>query len=146
MNADVTYAAALTAGSILTGFVGIFLNFRIEREANYFRSPGSCVRNQQHFTTSLFLIIIAALSSVVFGVLLPLLALVEPSKAVRPATIAAGIVASIVLIGAYFIDELVHYEILWHPDKEKGKDEMWIVVLGLTMALGAFTCAFCLLR
>ena len=33
------YTAVLTAGAILTGFAGTFLQFRIQREASYHRQP-----------------------------------------------------------------------------------------------------------
>jgi hypothetical protein len=53
---ELFYGAALTAGSILSGFIGTFLNFRIQRDASYFRSQEGQARNQQHFTSSFLLI------------------------------------------------------------------------------------------
>lgn len=139
---EVFYQAALTAGAILSGFIGTFLNFRIQREADYFRSPGSDIGGQQHFTSSFFLIIVSAACSVVFGVVLPLFALAKGNLryAVSPATILSGIVAALVIAGAYFFDELIHYQILFtrdgakwrfNPDRKGWKSELWIVVGGV---------------
>jgi hypothetical protein len=139
------YEAALTAGAILSGFIGTFLNFRIEREASYFRSPQGTMRNQQHFTSSFFLIITSAICSVVFGIVLPLFALAQGDRfAVSPATILAGIIGSLVVVGANFFDELFHYEIICKPDCEGWKRELWIVVGGVLLAACAFTITFCI--
>jgi len=140
------YEAALTAGAILSGFIGTFLSFRIQREASYFRFPGGRNRNQQHFTSSLFLIIVSAISSVLFGVLLPLFALAQGDHfAVTAATILAGIIGSLVVVGAYFFDELFHYRILFKADPE-WKNEIWIVVGGILLASCAFTMTFCIVH
>src|SRR5260370_7129474 len=85
---DHLYEADLIAGAILTGFNGTFVSFRIQREANYYRQPVATFKEGSesgrgqdayiglsHFTSSFFLIIVGALCSAIFGVLLPLLAL-----------------------------------------------------------------------
>jgi hypothetical protein len=150
------YEAALTAGSILSGFIGTFLNFRIQREANYYRQPVLNFRPDckeglgqdvpvglSHFTSSFALIILASVSSVFFGVFWPLAALAQWGRFMTsPAPILGGIVWSIVLVGAYFADELFHYQIVFRWDVTGWKREWGIVASGiLCAALLAFvTC------
>jgi hypothetical protein len=134
--------AALTAGSILTGFVGTFLNFRIQREASYYRSPENPNTDQQHFGASFFLIIFAAVSSAIFGVALPLFALMPGHYfVIQPEMILAGILGSIVIVIAYFFAELFHYRIIFkqyngkwifNPDREGWRREFLIVALALS--------------
>jgi hypothetical protein len=84
------YAAVLSAGAILTGFSGTFLQFRIQREANYYRQPVlSYVEGAEqgkaqdvpiglvHFTGAFLLIIVSTLMAVTFGFVFPLLALAQ---------------------------------------------------------------------
>lgn len=141
------YEAALTAGAITSGFIGTFLAFRIQREAGYYRQVVLDFKeekakdisiNLSHFTSSFLLIIIAAICSVVFGVLWPLLALAHwPPAQSTPAPIVAGLTASVVLVGAYFVDELVHYRIVKTQlanDMREWKAEWVVVVVGVVLA------------
>ena len=66
-----------------------------------------------HFTSAFLLLILATLSSMIFGFLLPLLALFNRTgRLADPHVIAAGLAATLVLLAAYFFDELHHYQIL----------------------------------
>src|SRR5690348_13569560 len=123
------YSAALTAGSILAGFTGTFLSFRIQREANYFRDG-----QQQHFTVSFLLLVLGAVCTVIFGVVLPLFAIANPSRAVSHATITAGVAAALIIVAFYFVAELVHYEVLKKLDDSGWRQEWWIVPVALTLA------------
>jgi hypothetical protein len=113
------FSACLSAGAILTGFCGTFLSFRIQREATYYRQPSIDFNSGtgkdvyiglSHFTSSFLLLIVASLLAVVFGFVLPLLALV--GLAVRPQVVVAGMLAAIVFVIAYFSCEMVHYGVL----------------------------------
>ena len=111
------FQSVLTAGAIISGFCGSFLVFRIQREASYFRYPGLGDRNQQHLTPSLLLLIVATLALSVFSVCLPLLALAGRypqwlGPDLRPTLLVWGLTFSIFTLGAYVVDELVHYRIL----------------------------------
>lgn len=157
------YETALTAGAILSGFIGTFLTFRIQREANYYRQPvldfnakepegraKDVLIGLSHFTSSFLLIIIGALCSTAFGVFWPLLALAHWGPAqTGPAPIVAGLVGSVVLVGAYFLDELVHYKILkTHLANDLGewKNEWAIVVGGVLLAALLFCITYSTLR
>ena len=157
------YEASLTAGTILAGFIGTFLMFRIQREANYHRQPvldfNPCADRARardvyiglsHFSSSFLLIIIAALGSMTFGVCWPLLALAQWGPAQRgPAPIVAGLVASLIVVAAYFVDELVHYRILstrLANDVSEWKKEWAIVVGGVLLAAVAFCVTYCALK
>ncbi len=55
--------------------------------------------------------------------------------------------AALVLLGAYFLDELVHYKIVKCSrlvnDTREWKDEWWIVVIGtLAAILAACSCVY----
>jgi hypothetical protein len=153
------YEAALTAGAVISGFIGTFLAFRIQREANYHRQPvldfnpkGSQARARDidiglaHFTSSFLLIALAALGSFAFGVAWPLLALAHwPPAITGPGPIAGGLIGSVVLVAAYFVDELVHYRILncqLANDVKEWKSEWAIVVGGVLLAVVAFILAW----
>jgi len=62
-----------------------------------------------------------------------------------PGPILAGIVASGTLVAAYFLDEIVHYEILklswsgFSSDLRSWGGEWWIVVVGILLAMVFFT-------
>jgi len=143
------YEAALTAGSILFGFVGTFLSFRIQREANYYRQPVLDFRSGEdegsgqdvevglsHFTSSLALIILAGLGAMIFGMVLPLAALAQLKATVSsPESIVAGIVGSLALVVGYFLDELFHYRIIFRLDRKGWKRERWIVIGTLAAAV-----------
>jgi hypothetical protein len=157
------YEAALTAGAIISGFIGTFLAFRIQREANYHRQPvldfnssGSEARARDvdiglaHFTSSFFLILVAGVVSMTFGVAWPLLALAYwPPAMTGPEPIAGGLLGSVVLVAAYFLDELVHYRILSRRlmnDVTEWKSESAIVVGGVLLAVLTFVLVWCALR
>jgi len=116
------YGAVLAAGAILTGFSGSFLQFRIQRESNYYRQPAVSYDEQKgrdvfiglsHFSGSFFLIICAVVLEMIFGFCLPLLALANAKlSATNPKTIVAGLIAALIFLVGYFLAELVHYEIL----------------------------------
>jgi len=116
------FEAIINAGAILAGFCGTFLAFRIQRESNYYRQPALSYEKGKakdipigltHFTSASLLLILATLCSVVFGFLIPLLALAGSSWALaQTALVVSGLVASLVLIIAYFLDELIHYRVL----------------------------------
>lgn len=124
MSADVGqfYSAALVAGSILSGFCGTFLSFRIQRESAYYRQPAldfdsGTARDipilLSHFTSSFLLIIVASILALTFGVIVPLLALSGVGWLyARPKLAVAGIIASTIFIAGYFVSELLHYRIL----------------------------------
>jgi hypothetical protein len=111
------FQSVLTAGAIISGFCGSFLVFRIQREAEYYRVPRKHW-NQQHFTPSLLLLSVATIGAFIFGVCLPLLALAKACAplCLRP-LIAAGLIWSVFTLGAYIVDELVHYRILYPVKK-----------------------------
>ena len=116
------YTAVLAAGAILTGFSGSFLQFRIQRESNYYRQPAVSYEENKgrdvfiglsHFSGSFFLIICAIVLEMIFGFCLPLLALANADlSAVNPKIIAAGLIAALIFLLGYFAAELVHYEII----------------------------------
>ncbi len=156
------YEAALAAGAIISGFIGTFLAFRIQREANYHRQPvldfnptGDNARARDvriglaHFSSSFLLIVLAALASISFGVAWPLLALAHWAPAMTgPGPIAGGILGAVVLVAAYFLDELVHYRILSGRlvhDIGEWKSESAIVVGGVLLAVLAFVLVSCAL-
>jgi hypothetical protein len=103
------YAAVLSAGAILTGFSGTFMQFRIQREANYYRQPvlsyverGETGKAQDtyigltHFTASFLLIITATLVALTFGFVVPLLALAEIGPwPVTPRFVALGLLSAL---------------------------------------------------
>jgi len=157
------YEAALTAGAIVSGFIGTFLAFRIQREANYDRQPavnfspsGSKARARDvdiglaHFTSSFLMILLAGIVSISFGVAWPLLALAHwPPAMTGPAPIAGGLLGSMILVAAYFLDELVHYRILsgrLKNDVAEWKSELAIVVGGILLSVLAYVLVWCALR
>jgi hypothetical protein len=156
------YEASLSAGAIISGFIGTFLAFRIQREANYHRQPVLDFNPEEsegrardvhiglaHFTSSFFLILLAGIASMTFGVGWPLLALAQwPPAMTGPEPIAGGIFGSLVLVAAYFVDELVHYRILsgrLANDVAEWKSEWAIVVGGVLLAVVAFVLTWCAL-
>jgi hypothetical protein len=126
LDSQTFYATVLSAGAILTGFSGTFLQFRIQREANYYRQPvlsyveGKMAGEAQdvyigltHFTGAFLLIIISTLMSMAFGLVFPLLALVEMTpQFVNPKFIALGLLSTLSPLVGYFLTELIHYDIL----------------------------------
>ncbi|MFC7738204.1 hypothetical protein ACFQX4_20800 [Roseomonas sp. GCM10028921] len=115
------YTAVLSAGAILTGFCGTFLQFRIQREAGYYRQPALSYEEGRardvfiglsHFTSSFLLIILATCLALIFGLVLPLLALAGLASFVTPKLVVAGLLAAAIFVIGYFCAELVHYGIL----------------------------------
>ncbi len=120
------YAAVLSAGAILTGFSGTFMQFRIQREANYYRQPVlSYVEDAAegkaqdtpigltHFTGAFLLIIVSTLMAVAFGFVFPLLALAEMAPPfVSPKFVTVGLLSTLFPLLGYFLTELIHYRIL----------------------------------
>lgn len=116
------FSAALSAGAILTGFCGTFLSFRIQREAAYHRQPALDYEKDKakdvyiglsHFTSSFLVLILASLVTMVFGFILPLIALAGSGSAmVTVPVVTGGLVAALVLISGYFLVEMRHYHIL----------------------------------
>lgn len=142
------FEAIINAGAILVGFCGTFLAFRIQRESNYYRQPVLDYEKEDakdiyigrtHFTTAFFLLILATLCAAVFGFLIPLLALAGSTWALaQAALVVAGLFASLILLIAYFIDEMIHYEILSTNlvnDAREWKGELLIVIIALIIAL-----------
>ena len=145
------YAAALSAGAILSRFCGTFLSFRIQREAAYYRQPAldystgkakDVFINLSHFTSSFLLLISASLLAVIFGVVLPLLALggvlwIETT----PKLVISGLISTIVFIIGYFVCELVHYGILnrrlLNDPKEWGRARKTVSVTVLSAVLAS---------
>jgi len=167
------YEAALTACAILSGFSGTFLSFRIQREASYFRQPCTFCKDDLHptqyrdnrpyiqghdvgiglsrFNSSFFLIILGTCCLMAFGVFMPLVALSLRGRWLpSPGLITAGIVGSAVLVAAYFLDELIHYEILkwgrFFCDLKEWRCEWIIVVSGFLLAALGFTITWCAMR
>jgi hypothetical protein len=66
-----------------------------------------------HFTSALLLLILATICAGVFGFIFPLLALHGSHWfADRPGWVVGGMIGSLILLFAYFTDELVHYRII----------------------------------
>lgn len=127
----------LTAGSILAGFCTSFLVFRIQREADYYRNPSSeGIIDQQHFTSSFLLVILATLLVAIFGVVFPMFYLAGISFAlISPRSTVAGLLSAMVLLAGYFFDELYHYHILRKFDKDGWKSEWWILAITICLSI-----------
>jgi hypothetical protein len=143
---DVFFSSVLSAGAILSGFCGTFLVFRLQREATYYRQPvvdyvkekGKDVFiGKTHFSSAFLLLLLATLCSATFGFVFPLLALSGSTWIVaRPGLVVGGVIGALLLVGAYFLDELIHYEILKKlpSDSREWKREWWVVLLGAVLA------------
>jgi hypothetical protein len=164
MPCDQFFEAIFAAGAILSGFCGTFLVFRIQREANYYRQPVLDFRlkaarsvdiKRQQFSSAFLLLILASLFSVVFGFVIPLLALAGSAWAMEQTKwVVGGLLAALILLAAYFFDELVHYHIFRKKkiarvcerserlcqalnikrDDREWREEMWIVLPALILA------------
>jgi hypothetical protein len=112
----------------------VFLAFRIQREADFYRTPGHGW-GEQHFTSSFFLIILGTLTITLFGVVFPLVYLsgVKPNW-LTSKLVVAGMLAAIVLLVGYFADELVHYRIL-RPDLRGWRREWPLVAVTVLLAV-----------
>ena len=142
------FEAIINAGAILAGFCGTFLAFRIQREANYYRQPvldyekgkaKDILIGLTHFTSAFLLLILATVCAIVFGFLFPLLALAGlPWALTQVSLVVSGIVASLILLIAYFLDELIHYRVLSRNlvnDAREWGSEKKIVIGALIVAL-----------
>jgi hypothetical protein len=140
-NPEGFFSAILSAGAILAGFCGTFLSFRIQREAAYYRQPNGKGNDTYvgltHFPASLLLLLLATLCTAAFGIVLPVLALSGSQISTPPDLIVGGIIASLILMAAYFTVELVHYRILRFlpSDKAEWRREGWVVAVGLVGAI-----------
>jgi len=143
------FDAIISAGAILSGFCGTFLSFRIQREANYYRQPALDFKTRKardvyigltHFTSAFLLLILATIFSTFFGFLIPLLALAGSAWAsAQTELVVGGLVAALILLLAYFLDELVHYRIInigLLNDAREWRSE-WAIVLiaGISVAI-----------
>jgi sterol desaturase/sphingolipid hydroxylase (fatty acid hydroxylase superfamily) len=150
------YESVLGAGAILSGFCGTFLSFRIQREALYYRQPALSYElgdakdvfvGRTHFTSAFLPLVLGTLCSVIFGFLLPLFGIAGLSWAPREArVVVGGLTAALVLIAAYFFDELVHYRILSGRllnDASEWRGEAIIVVAGVMGAVVAYLAVRC---
>ena len=146
------YEGALTAGSVFAGFIGTFLSFRIQREANYYRQPvPGCDGKKDvylglsQFPVSLLLILLGAVCALIWGVCFPLLALAH-QFVVSPATVLAGLAACVCFVFSYFVAELFHYEIICKVNKNDWAKEGWIAWSGTSMAIIVALITYCALR
>jgi len=142
------FESIINAGAILAGFCGTFLAFRIQREASYYRQPVLDYEKGKakdifigltHFTSAFLLLILATLCAFTFGFIIPLLAIAGSFWALaQTALVVSGLVASLVFILSYFLDELIHYRVLsvnLVNDAREWRRE-WIIVIGaLTITL-----------
>ena len=137
------FEAMINAGAILSGFTSTFLVFRIQRESEYFRQPALDFESGKakdidigltHFTSSFLLIMLATVSSLLFGFLIPLFGLAGV-VIFSPAAVVAGNVAAIVLLVGYLADEMIHYRIisthLVEDTAEWGREAPLLVVIVL---------------
>jgi hypothetical protein len=142
------FESIIGAGAILSGFCGTFLAFRIQRESNYYRQPAVSFELEKGkdvfigrtcFSPAFKLLLFGTCCSAVFGFLLPLLALAGCAWiAAMQGLVVAGLIGTVVLIGTYFLAELVHYQILNTQllrGKRKEGDESGVVYAGLVIAL-----------
>ncbi len=135
MSQDLTtfYSAMLTVASILAGFYGTFLSFRLQREAQFFRN-----RRQQHTTPSLLVLVMGIVMLGWFGIWQPLSFFA--GRVVSQESTIRGVVTALLLGVAYFVLELLHYEILF---RWGGKLYNWLV--GLALVFISFIIGFGLL-
>jgi hypothetical protein len=149
------FEAIINAGAILAGFCSTFLVFRIQREASYYRQPALSFEKEKakdihigltHFTSSFFLIILAAVSSMLFGFVFPLFGLRGIGGAlISPPVVISGLIGSLVLLGSYLFDEMVHYGILNQQlvnDAREWGQERSIVIVAILLALACATIAY----
>lgn len=149
------FSAALSAGSILTGFCGTFLSFRIGREAAYYRQPvlqyvpdknvglaQDVPIGLTHFSSSFLILLIASLVTMGFGFILPLIALAGfGGDFVTVRIVTGGLVAAVMLISGYFLVEMQHYYILSNElvnDLKEKRRELWLVAVCMILAVGLF--------
>jgi uncharacterized membrane protein HdeD (DUF308 family) len=149
-NPDLFFPAALSAGAILSGFCGTFLAFRLQREASYYRQVALDFERREardipigltHFTSALLLLILATICAATFGFIFPLLALHGSDWfAARAGYVVGGMIGSLILLCAYFTDELIHYRIITGRlahDAREWKSEWWLVAIGVLAAIAS---------
>ncbi len=154
LHLDLFYPAALTAGSVIAGFIGTFFSFRIQREANYYRQPvldfetGSSKNvniDDTHFTVSLFLLCLGAIFALIFGIVSPLLELAGfellPILG-SPRAVIVGLLASLVFVVGSFLAELIHYRIIKSCDGEGWKNEGWLIGVTIGAAAVIWVCVY----
>jgi hypothetical protein len=142
------FESIINAGAILAGFCGTFIAFRIQREANYYRQPVLSYEEEKakdieigltHFTSSFLLIVLAALMSLLFGLCIPMLGLAGlDTFLTRRSVVAAGIVGAMALLVGYFVDELIHYGIIFgrlKNDVFEWKKETPVVIATILLAV-----------
>ncbi len=142
------YESIIAAGTILSGFCGTFLAFRIQRDATYYRQPVLSFERGEakdihvgltHFTSTFLLLILGTVSSTVFGFLLPLIALAGCARLLaNPGFVVGGLVGTLILIAAYFVDELIHCSILSTRllgDAREWGSEKHVVIGGIALAV-----------
>lgn len=141
MGADF-FADVIAAGAILGGFAATFLVFRIQREADYYRNPSQGKINQQQFTSSFALILLATVVTIAVGVVAPLLTLVHlKPRWITPPVVVGGLFAGLALMAGYFFDELVHYRIVlryWRAEYTEWRREWPIMVISFLIAVALF--------
>jgi hypothetical protein len=132
------FESVIAAGAIIAGFCGSFLVFRIQREADFYRNPSDGELGQQYFSSSFLLIILATLLALISGVVLPLFYLSGVRiNWLNPKVVVGGLLAAMVMLIGYFVNELVHYRIIgrnWGKDKEDGWRREWPVPLTFFIA------------
>jgi hypothetical protein len=137
------FDTSLNVGAILAGFCATFLSFRIQREAGYFRSPDGKGKDTfsdlSHFTASLLLLLLATVCTAVCGIVLPLLALVGSGPWISPGLIVGGVIGGLLLLAAYFVSELRHYNVFkfLKNDPAEWRREWPLVAVGV---IGAALC------
>jgi hypothetical protein len=142
------FGTVLNAGAILAGFCGTFLSFRIQREANYYRQPSldfelgeakDIYIGLTHFTSSFLLLGLATVCSMIFGLVIPLLALGGSAWAIsQQHLVIGGLIGTLILLVAYFVTELIHYQILKANllnDLGEWKREFWFAVISIFFAV-----------
>jgi hypothetical protein len=152
------YGSVISAGAILAGFLGSFLVFRIQREADYYRQPAVDYKSESgkdiylglsHFSSSFLLIVLATLCALVFGFLIPLFAIAgAQGTLIDPKIVVGGLVGSLVLMCGYFVNEMVHYEILntrLLNDTEEWGRETPLVIIVIVLAVGFGLCSYWIL-
>lgn len=148
----------IAAGAVIAGFCGTFLAFRIQREADYYRQPDLNAKEGgkdiyiglTHFTSSFLLIILATVVAVMCGFVIPLFGLAGKSGGLlTPSFAASGLVSALVLLAGYFLDEMVHYEIIWKKWRSKTREwsrEWPIVVAIILLAVATFALTYWVLK
>ncbi len=143
---EVLYESLLTAGAILAGFCGTFLAFHLQREASYYRQPAVDFTTAKakdididltHFTSGLFLLLLASAIVSIFGIVVPLLALTGVKWFWdRSNWAVAGVLSGLVILAMYFAVELFHYRVFrinLTNDWPEWKRELPFVVSGLIL-------------